>query len=319
VSKQNKPIWDETELSTHEKISSQQGERTLPDTTNATKKQSKKKECGVTGNQRTRDCPKCQNELTYSTKYDCKRANVANSVCASCAHTGVIASAETRAKLSKLSSGSNNYFYGKRLCGKDSGFFGKKHTKEVIEKLKTDPRRRHYGKDNGFYGKTHTQATKDKIAENTRKHQTGRVKSLQERINISNAHKGKKFSDEHKAKISINSKINAINRKKKHGTLKIGFNPDACKYIDGLNEENGWELIHELNGGEVRVLNYFLDGYDSKRNIVVEYDEKQHFNVDGTLKENDIIRMKNIIDKLGCDFFRYNYMTKELIKWNKLL
>jgi hypothetical protein len=88
-------------------------------------------------------------------------------------------------------------------------------------------------------------------------------------------------------------------------------NPVACEYFDRLSKERGWNLTHARNGGEHVVLGYFLDAYDAKRNIVVEYDEDYHF-VGGKLRQEDIDRMNKIRHTLGCRFFRYDEPKKEL-------
>jgi len=90
------------------------------------------------------------------------------------------------------------------------------------------------------------------------------------------------------------------------------YNPKSCEYFENLNIINNWNLQHALNGGEVRILNYFVDAYDKVRNIVVEYDESYHYTRHGTLKQKDVLRQQRIITHLGCRFFRYNEKTKEL-------
>jgi hypothetical protein len=91
----------------------------------------------------------------------------------------------------------------------------------------------------------------------------------------------------------------------------IGYNPKACEFIDKLNKENGWNLQHSLNGGEVIVSGYFLDGYDSDKNIVFEYDEYYH-NLKRQ-KQKDLIRQQRIIDKiLPKSFFRYDERNNRL-------
>ncbi len=78
-----------------------------------------------------------------------------------------------------------------------------------------------------------------------------------------------------------------LEQRAKHG-MKI-YSPNvsetACAYIDQLNESKGWHLQHGLNGGEVRVDNYFLDGYDKELNIAFEYDEPAHYTEQGELRE----------------------------------
>ena len=92
------------------------------------------------------------------------------------------------------------------------------------------------------------------------------------------------------------------------------YNPTACKYLDNLNRENGWNLQHAENGGEVIVGGYALDGYDRERNIVVEYDEPHHNKRSRILKDKK--RMDEIINHLRCKFYRYNEEKKLLIKIN---
>jgi hypothetical protein len=42
---------------------------------------------------------------------------------------------------------------------------------------------------------------------------------------------------------------------------------------------------------------------------VIEWDEPRHYNVDGTLKEKDIIRQKQIEECLKCKFIRVKEKT----------
>lgn len=63
---------------------------------------------------------------------------------------------------------------------------------------------------------------------------------------------------------------------------------------------------------------YFLDAYDKENNVVVEYDEKEHYiDVENNiLRPKDIERQNYIIEKLHCDVYRYNEYTKTLYKIN---
>jgi len=87
------------------------------------------------------------------------------------------------------------------------------------------------------------------------------------------------------------------------------YNPKACNYFNKLNEENGWNLQHASNGGEIKVVYYFVDAYDKDRNIVVEYDEPCHKYYD---KQKDAKRQVDIINELQCDFYRYDEATNTL-------
>jgi len=84
------------------------------------------------------------------------------------------------------------------------------------------------------------------------------------------------------------------------------YNPEGCKYFENLMKETGTFIQHAENGSEyhIKELGYFVDGYDKKNNIVYEYDEAGHYNHNGTLKERDIQRQKEITEHLNCKFIR---------------
>ena len=60
---------------------------------------------------------------------------------------------------------------------------------------------------------------------------------------------------------------------------------------------------------------YFVDYYEPQKNIVVEYDETFHYNADWSLKERDIHRQEEIVNYLGCKFFRYNEVLNEMCEF----
>lgn len=156
--------------------------------------------------------------------------------------------------------------------------------------------------------------TKEEISSIYRKSQKTYRKKL-ENGEISFTWKGKKLPESMKEKIRI-SRIEYIKRIK--GGCNARYNPRSIEYIDRLNAEKGWNLQHAENGGEKHVAGYFLDGYDEKLNIAFEYDEAKHYiDVENSvLREKDIIRQQNIIEKLGCEFYRYNEKMNCLYKVN---
>jgi len=130
-----------------------------------------------------------------------------------------------------------------------------------------------------------------------------------------NAVRGKKSSDETKEKLRV-AKLNWLD---KSGGRNVHngkfFNRKACEYLDKLSEESNWNLQHALNGGEVIIGGYSVDGYDKNKNIVVEYDEFRHYDRNGNLKLKDIERMNRICQKIQCEFYRYNELKNELKKY----
>ena len=126
-----------------------------------------------------------------------------------------------------------------------------------------------------------------------------------------NAWKGRKHTDETKRL----KREDAIKyREKMIDGARAAYNINACSFIENLNKEKGWNLKHALNGGEVVLCGYYLDGYDEKLNIVFEYDEPRHYKdvYNNILSDKDIERQNFIIKELGCSFYRYNEKLKLL-------
>lgn len=106
-------------------------------------------------------------------------------------------------------------------------------------------------------------------------------------------------------------RVNKLNQIKKQGISKT-YNEGACKFIDEINNKFGYNLQHALNGGEVIVSGFSLDGYDKNKNIVFEYDEPKHNK--RCQVEKDKIRQEIILEKLNpIMFLRFNEEYKTLI------
>lgn len=91
--------------------------------------------------------------------------------------------------------------------------------------------------------------------------------------------------------------------------LKLGnkpnYNKNACRFIDKLNSQFGWKLIHAENGGEKMIEGFFIDGYDEEKNIVFEYDEPKHHTL--SQEKRDRIKEQVIIKKINpIKFIRYS-------------
>lgn len=113
-------------------------------------------------------------------------------------------------------------------------------------------------------------------------------------------------SDSHREKLRI-AKLNQI---RIQGTQRT-YNPNACKFIEKFGKINGYDFQHAMNGGEVIVCGYSLDGYDKEKNVVFEYDEPKH-NI-FSMKKSDKIREEKIINRIRpLAFFRYNEKQRHL-------
>jgi hypothetical protein len=129
--------------------------------------------------------------------------------------------------------------------------------------------------------------------------------------NISKSQIGGTHSEETKRKMRI-ARINHI--LKKNAGIAPRYNKNAIEFFQKIEKLFDFNGIFATKGGEfyIRELGSFLDYYEPNLNLVIEYDEKKHYNVDGTLKNKDLIRMNGIISLLKCKFYRFNEETEEL-------
>ena len=145
-------------------------------------------------------------------------------------------------------------------------------------------------------------------------------KTIQEKIKTGkfvSIWSGKHLPEDMKEKIRI-STLKYIESLPNYNGTKARYSHKACKYIDKLNEDKNWNLQHAENGGEYSIGGYFIDGYDKDLNIAFEYDEAVHYKdkENNILKDKDIKRQQNIINKLNCEFWRYNEYLDLLYKIN---
>ncbi len=168
--------------------------------------------------------------------------------------------------------------------GKSTSF----ETKQLMSEKKK-------GINNPFFGKRHTKSVLEQMSKN--------------KSGENNYWYKKSLSEEHKLKL----RIKTCNYIKKLQSLSINprgrANPKACEFIDRLNKEKGWNLQHALNGGEVELYGYFVDGYDKDKNIIIEYDEPFHHRKNR--KNRDLQRQNRIIQhfkskNINVKFLRYD-------------
>ena len=159
----------------------------------------------------------------------------------------------------------------------------------------------------GNRGKKVSDDAKQKI----RKYRLGKTLSEESKKLVSDNNicywKGKHLSEEHKQKISDANKgrIKSETEKEKLRICRLNcvtpnFNPKACQIIDEYGKTNGYNFQHALNGGEIRIIGYSLDGYDKDKNSAIEYYEKWHKKPNQVKK--DECRKHKIMEALGCKF-----------------
>ena len=191
-------------------------------------------------------------------------------------------------------------------------------------------------KRNWRKGKTLEEIYGDKakgMRENLKKINRGKKHTEEWKLKASQRMKGNKFcvgkkhTDGWKLNKSIEMKGNDIGFKKDLITYNKGKSPSSetrkkqrisrIKYIEKIKNKGqpihpnvGTYEIHILNSLEkligfniirqYRVAGYFLDGYCPTLNMAIEVDEPKH----KYKKERDVERQKNIVNELGCNFFR---------------
>ena len=103
----------------------------------------------------------------------------------------------------------------------------------------------------------------------------------------------------------------AVKRIEKYGIHSRNFNKEACDFIDKLNETLKINLQHALNGGEISLNGYLVDGYDKNKNIIFEYDEPAH-NLP-KYKKKDEKKQESIVEKVNPTLFiRYDEKNNRL-------
>jgi hypothetical protein len=172
------------------------------------------------------------------------------------------------------------------------------------------------GKNNPFYGKHHSVERNlkfNKMYAGEKSHMTGIIgknhprfgtkHTIESKMQIGEKHRGKIVSQYTRDKLRMCRLADIEN---KYGHIAPNYNKGACKIIDEYGKKHGFNFQHAENGGEyhIKELGYWVDGYDKEKNVVIEYDEKKHYDMSGLLKDKDIHRQQKIENYLGCKFIR---------------
>lgn len=256
-----------------------------------------------------KNCPECDCLIFFSRKDTLKKSIEENRLCRSCSKKG-----------------------------KNHPNFNKKLSEETLEKISKTwfrkgerPKNADERKNKTYeeiYGEEKAKIIKEKFnkrinseeSNNKRKitcknsgcglSNKGKTASIDTRLKISKTTKNKPKTKEHKTKIRLSSlryleKMLNLNGQK----IVPKFNINACKIFDEISEQTKTNIQHALNGGEyyIKELGFWVDGYDFENNIVYEYDERHHFDINGNLKIKDVERQKLITELLNCKFIRIKY------------
>lgn len=168
-------------------------------------------------------------------------------------------------------------------------FKGKVHSEETKRKISIAQK----GKSNSMYG-VH------RFGRNAPNY--GKPHSTEVRRKMSEVQKGRATSEETKQKM----RVAAIARMERNmGQVKPNYSPEACGLIEEYGKRHGYNFRHAENGGEfhVKELGYFVDGYDTEKNVVIEVDESYHYQ-GGKLRKKDMRRQQKIERHLNCKFIR---------------
>jgi len=249
--------------------------------------------CENTGEKKwTKKCPKCGKEQIYSCKKSLILNTRNNSNCRNCATKE---SGKTKNKL---------FFYTNEYKEKMSNVTSrrlKEHPVSLETKLKLKEQAILQWKNPDFRKKIKPIMESH---EYRKKHQINSKKMWSNESHIDNM-KNIHNSEEYRKKRRIITQ-NILNIKYKDGKL-FNYNKIACEFIDKINKIGNYNFQHAENGGEYKIAGYFLDGYDKDKNIVFEYDESHHYDINGILHKSDVDRQNNIIKELrDCNFWRFN-------------
>lgn len=78
------------------------------------------------------------------------------------------------------------------------------------------------------------------------------------------------------------------------------YNPKSIIYLDIISQKLNLKIKHALNGGEKKIIKYWIDGYIEEYNICIEWDERHHKN--NKIYDNN--REDYLKNNFNCHFVR---------------
>lgn len=226
-------------------------------------------------NQFVKNCSECGKEMSYTFKQSLDTSIRRNCLCRMCSKKG------------KRSVNFGKVGFWKNKVGPNKGkVVSDDFRKKMVSIVK---------------GRKHTEESKRKMSLNTIGKNTwskNRIVSVETRTKL----RLKRIEDLRRKGIFPGSKVSK------------NYNLKGCELMEKIQNKLGYRFQHALNGGEVEICGFFVDGFDKNKNVVFEYDENHHYDSFGNLREEDECRQKCIIEKINPTMFlRYNESSNKLI------
>lgn len=228
----------------------------------------------------SRLCPKCFEEIIYATPYSCRKFTEKNSLCIKCTN-------RDKAK---------NPEYGKKISRSKMGHTVSEETKQKISLAKL--------------GQRHSEKSKKLMSEHSARYWKGKRPDAAIQASV-RVNKNRKMTEDERA-MRRDVMIRSIESRYRKNIFP-SYNSAACKIFEEINFQLEWAGQHAENGGEFRIDGYWVDYYESTKNVVIEYDESYHQTL--SQHKKDVRRQRRIQKILGCVFLR----IKEGQSWREVL
>jgi len=243
-----------------------------------------------------RNCPICGKEIIHKSIYDGKKADKIKRRCRDCSNKARVGYKHTEETIKIIKEKRANQVFSnetrQKMSKSQMGHTVSEETRLKIATALTGGKLSEEAIQNISKALKGVKQTDQAIAARS-KALIGHIVTEATRNKISESESGKIVSEESKQKIRASARKRILDHL---GICFPNYNPIACQYFNQLMEQTRTHIQHAENGGEfyIKDLGYWVDGYDKENNIFYEYDEPRHFNSDGTLKEKDIKRQKEI-------------------------
>jgi len=223
----------------------------------------------------------------------------------------------------KQSIAMKGYQVTEETCEKLSKYFKGKSWEEIMKsEEKAKERKKHQSEV--LTGYKQTEETKKNMREAQNKPEVKNKISKAAKIANKRPEVIKRRSEAQKIcqgrlEIRKRKRLNRIKQLEKNlGGGWANYNPKACEIFKLFDEKNFTKGRYAVyGGGEYKILElgYSLDYIEHEYKIIIEVYEKYHFNIDGTLRQKDVIREQEI----KAHFPDYKFYAFKVEDMNKIL